>query len=347
VIDNGIGIAEQDLARIGEPFTQVHNDYTRQFDGAGLGLSLVKGLVNLHGGSMAIESAPGQGTTATIGLPVDGPASRKEAEGKIVALGKSNSRSASDGSLRKTAQGGCQAGAFCPARRGRAGSVRRPQPGGGGRFDGVSCFDPLCLRECDLVSAACPYGSAFATRAFETFVDAARRAELAQPQTTIKIERPEETAPPPRLSDPVVEKVQRILSDLGFYAGDVDGIKGPNTSQAVEAYQRKLGLTPSGVIDQELLDQLGANETTGAIIPSPKPQAVSGPEAPAADKKALIGKIQAGLRAFGNQGIEVDGLLGARTKAGIKEFQGLFGLPQTGEPEAAVYAKMKEIKLVD
>lgn len=187
----------------------------------------------------------------------------------------------------------------------------------------------------------------FATRAFETFVDAARRAELAQPQTTIKIERSEETAPPPRLSDPVVEKVQRILGDLGFYAGDVDGIKGPNTNQAVEAYQRKLGLTPSGVIDQELLDQLGANETTGAIIPSPKPQAVSGPEAPAADKKALIGKIQAGLRAFGNQGIEVDGLLGARTKAGIKEFQGLFGLPQTGEPEAAVYAKMKEIKLVD
>jgi peptidoglycan hydrolase-like protein with peptidoglycan-binding domain len=75
---------------------------------------------------------------------------------------------------------------------------------------------------------------------------------------------------------------------------------------------------------------LGANETTGAIIPSPKPQAVSGPEAPAADKKALIGKIQAGLRAFGNQGIEVDGLLGARTKAGIKEFQGLFRLAADG-----------------
>jgi cell cycle sensor histidine kinase DivJ len=103
VIDNGIGIAEQDLARIGEPFTQVHNDYTRQFDGAGLGLSLVKGLVSLHGGSMAIESAPGQGTTVTITLPIDGPASRKEAEGKVILLGKSGSRSASDGSLRKTA----------------------------------------------------------------------------------------------------------------------------------------------------------------------------------------------------------------------------------------------------
>jgi len=103
VIDNGIGIAEQDLARIGEPFTQVYNDYTRQFDGAGLGLSLVKGLVNLHGGSMTIESAPGQGTTVTIALPVDGSTAPKEAEGKIIALGKPGPRNVSHGSLRKTA----------------------------------------------------------------------------------------------------------------------------------------------------------------------------------------------------------------------------------------------------
>ena len=65
--------------------------------------------------------------------------------------------------------------------------------------------------------------------------------------------------------------MQRILRDLNFYAGDVDGIKGPNTRQAVEAYQRKVGLTPSGDINQELLEQLGAEETTGAITPSPRP----------------------------------------------------------------------------
>ncbi|MGE0284130.1 MAG: peptidoglycan-binding protein [Rhizobiaceae bacterium] len=189
-------------------------------------------------------------------------------------------------------------------------------------------------------------GPLFATRAFETFVDPKRQAEAAQPQTTIRIERSEEAERPPRLSDPVVEKVQRVLSDLGFYAGAVDGIKGPNTNLAVEAYQRKMGLTPSGVIDQELLEQLGADETTGAIVPSPRPQATSSEAPPVAENEALIGKIQAGLRAFGNAGIEVDGVLGARTKAGIKEFQALFGLPQTGEPEAAVYAKMREIKLV-
>jgi len=69
VNDTGIGIDGEDLARLGQPFVQVQNDYTRQFQGTGLGLSLVKGLVKLHGGSMSIESAPGLGTTVTVGLP--------------------------------------------------------------------------------------------------------------------------------------------------------------------------------------------------------------------------------------------------------------------------------------
>ncbi len=74
VADTGIGIAEEDLDRIGRPFTQIRNDYTRQFEGAGLGLSLVKGLVSLHEGTMSIESAPGEGTKVAISLPVSGPA---------------------------------------------------------------------------------------------------------------------------------------------------------------------------------------------------------------------------------------------------------------------------------
>jgi len=73
VNDTGIGIAGDDLARLGTPFTQVQNDYTRQFQGTGLGLSLVKGLVKLHGGTMSIESAPGLGTTVTVGLPAADP----------------------------------------------------------------------------------------------------------------------------------------------------------------------------------------------------------------------------------------------------------------------------------
>lgn len=72
VNDTGIGIAEQDLKRLGQPFMQIQNDYTRNFEGTGLGLSLVKGLVQLHGGTIAIDSAPGEGTCVSVTLPVSG-----------------------------------------------------------------------------------------------------------------------------------------------------------------------------------------------------------------------------------------------------------------------------------
>ena len=68
--DTGIGIASHDMARLGQPFMQVQNCYTKEHQGTGLGLSLVKGLLNLHGGAMDIESIPGAGTTVTISLPL-------------------------------------------------------------------------------------------------------------------------------------------------------------------------------------------------------------------------------------------------------------------------------------
>jgi cell cycle sensor histidine kinase DivJ len=102
VSDTGIGMSAGDLARIGKPFMQVQNDYTRRFEGAGLGLSLVKGLVALHHGTMAIESEPGHGTTVTISLPVDAPV-RESAAGGIVAMKASRSKEDFDGTFRKTA----------------------------------------------------------------------------------------------------------------------------------------------------------------------------------------------------------------------------------------------------
>jgi cell cycle sensor histidine kinase DivJ len=101
VSDTGIGIAENDLNRLGEPFTQVKSDYTRQSEGTGLGLALVKGLVALHQGTMSIDSALGQGTTVTISLPVDGPTMAVDADRGIALLrGKASGENA-NGSLRK------------------------------------------------------------------------------------------------------------------------------------------------------------------------------------------------------------------------------------------------------
>lgn len=71
--DTGIGIAPADLERVCQPFTRADNDYTRSQEGSGLGLSVVKGLVELHQGNLVVKSNVGEGTTVTVQLPVAGP----------------------------------------------------------------------------------------------------------------------------------------------------------------------------------------------------------------------------------------------------------------------------------
>ncbi len=66
VADSGIGIAQEDLEAVFEPFKQVDGSLARKYEGTGLGLPLCKRLVELHGGRLAIESEPGTGTTVTI-----------------------------------------------------------------------------------------------------------------------------------------------------------------------------------------------------------------------------------------------------------------------------------------
>jgi cell cycle sensor histidine kinase DivJ len=70
VADTGVGIAAESLPRVGDPFFQVRADYDRAFEGAGLGLSLVRGLVGLHDGALRLESVAGVGTRVTARLPL-------------------------------------------------------------------------------------------------------------------------------------------------------------------------------------------------------------------------------------------------------------------------------------
>ncbi|NTW03873.1 MAG: response regulator, partial [Oscillochloris sp.] len=69
VWDTGIGIAAADQPRLFQPFTQLDGRLSRQYGGVGLGLTLVLRLVNLHGGGIIVESAPGQGSRFIISLP--------------------------------------------------------------------------------------------------------------------------------------------------------------------------------------------------------------------------------------------------------------------------------------
>jgi two-component system, cell cycle sensor histidine kinase DivJ len=76
ISDTGIGIPADKIELLGSPFMQVQNEYSRKYEGTGLGLSLVKGLVALHGGRFEIESVFGEGTVITVTLPNDGSGAR-------------------------------------------------------------------------------------------------------------------------------------------------------------------------------------------------------------------------------------------------------------------------------
>jgi signal transduction histidine kinase len=69
VRDTGIGIAEEDLALLFRPFRQIDSGWARKYEGAGLGLSLVKCLVEAMGGRVRVESKKGEGSVFSFTLP--------------------------------------------------------------------------------------------------------------------------------------------------------------------------------------------------------------------------------------------------------------------------------------
>ena len=71
VVDTGIGIALDDLDKALEPFGQIDNRLARAYEGTGLGLPLSKQLMEVHGGSLRLDSEPGVGTTVTLTFPAE------------------------------------------------------------------------------------------------------------------------------------------------------------------------------------------------------------------------------------------------------------------------------------
>ena len=69
ISDTGIGIAREDIGRLGQAFVQVENQFTKTHKGSGLGLAIARSLLEMHEGQMSIQSQVGVGTTVTVFFP--------------------------------------------------------------------------------------------------------------------------------------------------------------------------------------------------------------------------------------------------------------------------------------
>jgi two-component system, cell cycle sensor histidine kinase PleC len=81
VRDTGPGMTADEIAIALEPFGRVEADYTRRYEGTGLGLPIARRLIELHGGSLHVDSEKGHGTTVTVTLPAS-----RMAAGQITAI---------------------------------------------------------------------------------------------------------------------------------------------------------------------------------------------------------------------------------------------------------------------
>ncbi len=76
VLDNGIGIRPEDRDKLFQEFSQVDSAFNRQQQGTGLGLALCRSFVEMHGGTIGVDSIPGRGSTFWFMLPAEGPIRR-------------------------------------------------------------------------------------------------------------------------------------------------------------------------------------------------------------------------------------------------------------------------------
>ncbi|WP_104667668.1 peptidoglycan-binding domain-containing protein [Ensifer adhaerens] len=165
----------------------------------------------------------------------------------------------------------------------------------------------------------------------------------------------------------LVSEIQKELGRIGLYDGAPDGRSGPRTATAILRFEERAGRTGTGAASVELLQALRAapaakaaavpagrplSETKGggveidpvaAAIRSAEKESTFVPRAEIPVSSELVLNIQKGLSNLAYADVAVDGVAGEQTRAAIRHFEKHYRLPQTGEPNAQVLKKLKEI----
>ena len=145
-----------------------------------------------------------------------------------------------------------------------------------------------------------------------------------------------------RIADPVVFGIQSELTDRGFYGGEIDGLVGARTREAIKAYEKSVGITPRGEPTSALLDRIRLGKVASLpraeVRPADEEPTGSVSASPPAESPVLL--VQRALVAYGEQ-ITVDGVMGPNTRAAIEAFEGAHGMTVTGEASDELIARMK------
>ena len=140
---------------------------------------------------------------------------------------------------------------------------------------------------------------------------------------------------PPQTGLAYARGIQEELAVHGYAPGPVDGVIGPRTRRAIDAYQRDAGLPVTGNASKELLDHLK--------FAVPKITARAQPQAPraAGASRELVSDVQRRLSERGYYAAEIDGLAGPRTRDAVRRFQSDAGLPVTGTVDERLKSELE------
>ncbi|BCP52781.1 hypothetical protein K32_13980 [Kaistia sp. 32K] len=133
----------------------------------------------------------------------------------------------------------------------------------------------------------------------------------------------------------LIADTQQALAAAKLYTGAVDGVMGPQTKAAISAFEKKIGLIPTGQPSARLLGQIRKGQPRAEVA---EPASTGSIEDPAT--RARIKKVQVALNQIGYGPVDVDGRGGGKTANAIRRFELDNGLPMTGAAGDAVIAKL-------
>ena len=133
-----------------------------------------------------------------------------------------------------------------------------------------------------------------------------------------------EVVPPEK--NPAVEDVQNLLKLYGYELGEIDGVLGPKTRDAIKRFQSDNGLNPTRFVDQPTWEKLSVFKDNGLVV----------------DNQLNVTLVQTLLKSAGENPGTVDGKMGVRTRTAVESFQTKAGLKADGKVGYKTLTKLAE-----